>query len=236
MAQIGLGIVEADPLLGRKLAGFFGEHGFMVEVHADAKSLLPRLVTRPLAMIVLGASGDVAAALHMLRRVRAVSRVPCVVMAGTSDDISEIVVLEAGADDLVDRAVSLRALLARVRAVLRRAEWGAMDGARRSEAGGWLLVTQRRQLLRPNGSECPLTTAEFDLMRLLIDADGQPVSREDIARDVFRRPFRAEDRTVDNLVLRLRRKLGADQQNVVKTVRAAGYMFAGFNEAGLRVA
>jgi DNA-binding response OmpR family regulator len=62
------------------------------------------------------------------------------------------------------------------------------------------------------------------------------VAREAIAAEVFRRPFRAEDRTVDNLVLRLRRKLGADQDNAIKTVRGAGYMFAGFEMEQRRVA
>ncbi len=236
MAQLGLGIVEADPQFGRKLAVFFGAHGFTPELYPDSQQLLPRLVARPLAMVVLGQSDDVAAALHILRRVRAFSQVPCIVMVGTSDDVSEIVALEAGADDLVDRDVPLRTLLARVRAVLRRAGWGLAEGPRQGEASDWRLIAQRRQLLRPDGSECPLTTAEFDLIRLLIDAGGRPVPRKDIAHGVFRRPFRAEDRTVDNLVLRLRRKLGPGQQNAVKTVRAAGYMFAGFNETGMRVA
>lgn len=236
MAQLGLGIVEADPIFSRKLAGFFAEHGFSPEAHPDPQPLLGRLAIRPLAIVVLGEAGEVATALHNLRRIRAVSKVPCVVLAGTSDDVSEIVVLEAGADDLIGRGVPLRALLARVRAVLRRAEWGMVRGAAEGTGGGWCLVAQRRQLLRPDGSECPLTTAEFDLIRLLIDADGRPVPRDAIAHGVFRRPFRAEDRTVDNLVLRLRRKLGPGQENAVKTVRAAGYMFAGFREAGLRVA
>ena len=98
------------------------------------------------------------------------------------------------------------------------------------------LNLRSRQLLRPNGSECLLTTAEFDLMRLLVEANGAPVSRQSIAELVFHRPYRIEDRTVDNLVLRLRRKLGDGQERAIKTVRGAGYMFAGFEAAQLRVA
>ena len=90
--------------------------------------------------------------------------------------------------------------------------------------------------MRPDGSECLLTTAEFDLMHLLAESIGKPVSREVIASKVFRRPFRAEDRTVDNLVLRLRRKLGTTQQDSIKTIRGAGYLFAGFIGCASRVA
>jgi DNA-binding response OmpR family regulator len=236
MRQIAIGIVEADQQFARHLAAVLGEHGFAAEVISNSEHLLDRLDSRPPDMVVLSEHTNVAAALQRLRRIRAVSDVPCIVMVGTSDDVSEIVVLEAGADDLVARDAPIRTLLARIRAVLRRAEWGPAAGARRGDIDGWRLVAQRRQLLRPDGSECPLTTAEFDLMRLLIEAGGRAVPREDIALGVFRRPFRAEDRTVDNLVLRLRRKLGPGQQNAVKTVRTAGYMFAGFEEDGRRVA
>ena len=120
--------------------------------------------------------------------------------------------------------------------MLRRAEWGVVEAVPAVAVNGWRLVPLRRELLRPDGSECLLTTAEFDLMRLLVDAQGRALTRDDIALGVFRRPFRAEDRTVDNLVLRLRRKLGPKQQYSIKTVRGAGYMFAGFSESGRRVA
>lgn len=236
MGQLGLGIVEADPGLARRLAGFFAEHGFVAEHHEDSKSLLARLPVRPPAMVLLGRVPPPGTALGTLRRLREASQVPCIVMAEERDAVCGIVVLDAGADDMVDRAMPLRAVLARVRAVLRRAEWGTVATDAVIAAGGWRLVPQRRQLLRPDGAECVLTTAEFDLMALLMDRRGRPVAREDIAQAVFRRPFRAEDRTVDNLVLRLRRKLGAHQQNSIKTVRGAGYMFAGFVESGLKVA
>jgi DNA-binding response OmpR family regulator len=236
MTQLGLGIVEPDTVFGRQLVGFFGEHGFTAELHGEASLLLDHLPSRPPRMVVLGDGGGMGNALQVLRRIREVSLVPCVLLSGKADDVSEIVVLEAGADDLIDRAVPLRALLARIRAVLRRAEWGAVETVPAVAVNGWRLVPLRRQLLRPDGSECLLTTAEFDLMRLLVDAQGRALTRDDIALGVFRRPFRAEDRTVDNLVLRLRRKLGPKQQYSIKTVRGAGYMFAGFSESGRRVA
>jgi DNA-binding response OmpR family regulator len=236
MAQLGIGIIQPDACFGRKMAGFFNDHGFSTELHDDVRSLLGRLPARPPRLVLLGGGEESAAALQALRRIRDVSLVPCILMLGRTDDLSEIMVLEAGADDLVDRELPLRRLLARIRAVLRRAEWGSAQDEPAVSVGGWRLIPQRRQLLRPDGSECSLTTAEFDLMSMLIDTRGKAVSRDAVAQTVFRRPFRAEDRTVDNLVLRLRRKLGPAQQDCIKTVRGAGYMFAGFVGEERRVA
>jgi DNA-binding response OmpR family regulator len=245
MTQLGLCVVEPDPAFGRLLVGFFAQHGLAAELHHEARPLLNHLAARPPRLVLLGDGGELAATLQLLRRIRELSRVPCLALLGAPDDLSEIVVLEAGADAVIGRTVPLRAMLARVRAVLRRAEWGpgvavAQGGGGGAPSGhglgGWHLLPQRRQLLRPDGSECPLTTAEFDLVALLIGQQGKAVTRDAIADGVFRRPFRAEDRTVDNLVLRLRRKLGPAQENAIKTVRGAGYMFAGFVEAKRRVA
>ena len=236
MGQLGLGIIEMDVNFGRKLASFCQEHGLSAEVHGDATRLLEELPNRPPRMVVLGDGAEPSAALQILRRIRNVSLVPCIMVVGRTDDMTEIVVREAGADDLVAREIPLRALLARIRAVLRRAEWGEVQTEPAVAVDGWRLIQQRRQLLRPDGSECALTTAEFDLISMLVQALGKTISRDEIAETVFRRPFRAEDRTVDNLVLRLRRKLGHNQQDSIKTVRGAGYMFGGFADCGLRVA
>lgn len=227
----GLGIIERDPAFGELLSRFFAAHGLPVELVADPPSLLIRLESRPPRLILLG-SGAAMSALPVLHRIRDGSRIPCVILAEPCDTATSIHLLEAGADDLIDRTAPLPAVLARIRAILRRAEWGEADPQPSLGVDGWNLVPQRRQLLRPDGSECPLTTAEFDLMRLLVEGRGRAVSRDAIAQAVFRRPFRAEDRTVDNLVLRLRRKLGPAQHDSVKTVRGSGYMFAGFNAEG----
>jgi DNA-binding response OmpR family regulator len=235
MAQAGLGIVELESASADRLARFLAEHGLGAEV-LDMAATMGRLRTRPPRLLILGDRGETAFALSLLRRIREVSRIPCAVLGSSADEVSQVLILEAGADDLVPRGLPLRALLARLRAVLRRAEWGVAEPMPALPINGWHLFPQRRQLLRPDGSECQLTTAEFDLMQMLVEAHGRAVSRDAIAATVFRRPFRAEDRTVDNLVLRLRRKLGPEQEEAIKTIRGAGYMFAGFREVDRRVA
>lgn len=236
MGQLALAIIESDGAFSRSTAKFLSEHGFVPEVHHDASVVLNRLATRPPHAVLLGCGGEPGVTLQTLRRIRELSVVPCIVLSGHADDVSEIVALESGADALLDRAAPQRALLARLRSVLRRGGWGAVETVATLSVGGWRLIPERRQLLRPDGSECLLTTAEFDLMHLLAESMGKPVSREVIASIVFRRPFRAEDRTVDNLVLRLRRKLGVTQQDSIKTIRGAGYLFAGFIGCTPRVA
>ncbi len=236
MTRAGLSIIEPETRFAKRLSTFLAEQGYAVEYHEEAQPLLNRLPFDPPKMVLIGDGVREGGALALLRRIRAVSRVPCVVLASSADEVSHIVTLDAGADDFISRTLPQRALLARLRAVLRRAEWGTAEQPDGKPVGGWRLMLRSRRLLRPNGSECALTTAEFDLMRLLVEASGTPVSRQVIAEMVFRRPYRVEDRTVDNLVLRLRRKLGDGEENAIKTVRGAGYMFAGFSEARLRVA
>jgi DNA-binding response OmpR family regulator len=227
-------VVEPDAGLAGRLRAALAERGLSCGVDTEADALLDDLARRPPRLVLLGGE-DLAGPLSALRRLRAASRVPCVLLAGGLDESGGVLAREAGADDAVDRAAPLPAVLARVRAVLRRAEWGAGTApaaAVGAGLGGWRLFPDRRQLLRPDGRECPLTTAEFDLVRVLVESAGEPVSREAIAQSVFGRPFRPEDRTVDNLVLRLRRKLGAAADpRAIRTVRGAGYMFAGFGAA-----
>lgn len=235
--QPRLSILSEDTVYGAALASYLDNQGLSSEHLPCSRRFLARLQEAAPRMVLLS-DLDGQGTLATLRRIRDVSRVPCVVITSRSDDVSQIVTLEAGADDVVTREMPMRAILARVRALLRRAEWavGPQEAAEDASLAGWQLDVERRHLLRPDGTDCDLTSAEFDLMRLLMEARGNAVSRDTISQVVFRRQFRAEDRTVDNLVLRLRRKLGEDQQRTIKTVRGAGYMFAGFALPRARVA
>jgi DNA-binding response OmpR family regulator len=245
MRRVGLSIVEQDTKYGEQLVGYLANQGLQAVLVPDLATLFTLLQQHPPRLVVLGETGHGSSMLPVVRRLRDLSRVPCIVLSNEPDDTSHIVTLEAGADDFIERTLPMRAILARIRAVLRRSEWPPemltpMQSVplpiAPAPSRGWRLQPQHRRLLRPDGMECDLTTAEFDLLRLLVEAGGVPVSRDDISATVFRRTFRAEDRTVDNLVLRLRRKLGEDQEKAIKTVRGAGYMFAGFADAQLLVA
>lgn len=229
-----LRLVEADAGFAGRLGAFLAEHGLPCALHRAADAFVGSLAIQPPRLVLLAGEG-LHGPLAALRRLRAVSRVPCVLLVGGLDETGGSMARDAGADDAADRSTPFPAVLSRVRAVLRRAEWGAAEAApvvEDSGLDGWRLLPDRRQLLLPDGRECPLTTAEFDLVRMLVECRGRAVSRDAIARSVFGRPFRPDDRTVDNLVLRLRRKLGSADPHAIRTVRGAGYMFSGFGGDG----
>jgi DNA-binding response OmpR family regulator len=200
----------------------------------------------PVDLLVVRLAGPPRSGLELLRRIRRDSPVPCILVPALADDLTErIMALELGADDYWHRAMPLAERLARVQALLRRAaaragETAATAGAARPSLpfatsrgaaplpvlfGGWRLLPQRRLLVAADGRQpIRLTGAEFELLRLLALAGGEPVERDVISRAVFRRPWRLEDRAVDGLVKRLRRKL---EEDAIATVRGIGYALIG---------
>lgn len=241
--RLRFGVVDGDARFGAGLVSRLAAAGVAAELHPDAARLIGLLGSRPPSLVVLGEGGGTGpdAALDALRRIRALSRVPCVVLGERADPEQSVGFLEAGADDLMTRCTPVETMLARMRAVLRRGAWGltadppgAADAEPSAAPPGWRLLRMRRELFRPDGSDCRLTTAEFDLFCLLVDRGPVPVSREDICSAVFRRRWRAEDRTADNLVVRLRRKLDDPARTTIRTVQGQGYSFVGFPDATLR--
>lgn len=189
----------------------------------------------PPDLLLIRQAEPAAGGLDLVVRVRRVSRVPIVVhgapLAGSRDRVAA---LELGADDHLDPRMAMPEVMARIHAALRRAAWCGASGTPLAPAaavpgaaavasilGGWRLVAHRRAVVRAAcGEAVALTGAEFELLRLLTAAQGEPVDREAISRVVFRRPWRVEDRAVDGLVKRVRRKLRTD---AIATVRGVGY-------------
>lgn len=157
-----------------------------------------------------------------IRRLRRVSQAPCIVVAGRDDAPAQrIAALNAGADEVLHTGIPASEAIARLRAMLRRARQApAPEQAAEAQAAPWKLVAAGRYLAAPAGRRQRLTSAEFDLVAMLAAAAGAPVDRDAISRKVFRRPWRIDDRAVDSLVKRLRRKMPAD---AIHSVRGIGY-------------
>jgi DNA-binding response OmpR family regulator len=185
-------------------------------------------------LLLIRQAEPIEAALDLLVRIRRGSHMP-IMVHGTplTGSRERVAALQLGADDHLDAQMTLPEVLARIQALLRRAAWMSSTTAPRlaqpaSEAalspaiqGGWRLVPHRRAMVRTSGNEAVLLTgAEFELLRLLATAHGEPVDREAISRVVFRRPWQVEDRAVDGLVKRVRRKL---REDAIATVRGVGY-------------
>ena len=241
------------------LAAYLGSQGVSVTYCAKADELSPETYADKAApapdIVVLAVQGDLREEIAIVRRLRDDTRVLCMAIASEDNEEARISLLEAGCDDCVMKHTTPREVLARMRAMLRRAAIGhglplsAVSEAQtiRQAAGsgkgpldlgfGWTLCCTRREIFRPDGTSCAATTAEFNLLACLAMQPGVPVSRNDISQAVYRRNYRADDRSVDNLVVRLRRKLETDPQEpkVLRSVRLIGYMFAGFEPLAIRV-
>jgi len=234
-----LAILDDEPAFAEQMARYLAAHGMPAEVHTHADSLLAALTVAPPKLILLDLLLGTTTGLDVLRRIRNVSDVPCIMLTGVADHIDRVVGLESGADDYIAKDAAPREIVARIRAVLRRTEERAAtprpappaaEGAEVARAGRWQFSQRRRELRRPDGSEVALTTAEFELLRVLHDAAGAAVSRDDLYAKVLRRAYRAEDRSIDNLVAKLRRKIDDPAgPSRIKAVRPVGYVFTGFD-------
>jgi two-component system OmpR family response regulator len=162
---------------------------------------------------------------------RSQSDIPIVMLTAMGEETDRIIGLELGADDYVPKPFNPRELLARIRAVLRRAgdvEEKRPDQNKVIRFGGWTLEPSRRRLMNPDGVEVPLTGGEYDLLVALVDRANRVLTRDmllDLLRGRQAGPF---DRAIDVAISRLRRKLEDDGRNaqLIKTVRGGGYVLA----------
>jgi two-component system response regulator CpxR len=169
---------------------------------------------------------------EVLRRLRRESDVPVIMLTARGEEVDRIVGLEIGADDYLPKPFSVRELVARINAILRRTAKGSpasqSEETRRELTCGSIRLDILTRTVRRNGQIVPMTTSEFDLLRVLMESAGVPLSREELSRSVFDREYSAFDRSVDNLVSALRRKLGATADGLerIKSIRNVGYMYA----------
>ncbi len=167
--------------------------------------------------------------LEIARKLRAGSEIPIIMVTGKGDLIDRVVGLELGADDYIAKPFHLREMLARVRTVLRRTGTHAGGPPTENELkcrfDEWELNLTKRELREPGGALCHLTTAEFDLLAVLIKRPGHVLSRDAIMDLLKGHDWAANDRAIDSQISRLRKKLGGDSESLIKTVRGVGYSF-----------
>lgn len=172
--------------------------------------------------------------LTIARRLRATSAIPIIMLTGMGSDIDRIVGLELGADDYVVKPFNPRELVARIKAVLRRT-CGTPLGTPPADSlahdccrfAGWLLDRTARVLTDPSGNPVALTNAEYLLLEALVDAPHRVLSREHLLERTHAYEADVFDRTIDVLILRLRRKIEPNPQapRLIRTERGAGYVF-----------
>lgn len=226
-------VVDDDPQIRLLVARFLQRHGYQVTGAPDGRAMLEALTHSAIDLIVLDLMLPGRSGVELCREVRATSQVPIVMLTARTEESDRIIGLEEGADDYVTKPFSPRELLARIRAVLRRARAGRGTAAAAASAivsfDGWRMDLRRRELQSPAGTLIDLSTGEFDLLVAFVEHANRVLSREALMQFAKARtsddPF---DRTIDVQISRLRRKLEADPHGgqLIKTVRGAGYLFA----------
>jgi DNA-binding response OmpR family regulator len=230
-------IVEDDDALAEEMALTLADYGMRPTRAATWEAATAAVAAEPPDIILLDQRLGRIDTLPRIGMLRGMTAAPVVVLTGNQVETDRIVALEIGADDFLLKPISGRELVARIRAHLRRvappppvprppAAAGPATGP--DGAPGWRFSLVERELRRSDGSRVPLTAAEFDLLAVLVEMPGRAVDREALTRRVLRRPWRPEDRALDNLVLNLRRKLGPGGDRAVAAIRGQGYAFTGF--------
>ncbi len=225
-------VVDDDREIRDLLARFLERESFHVTTVRDAAEARKALSQSSFQLVVLDLMLPGESGLEFARALRRKSDVPIVMLTALGEEIDRIVGLELGADDYLAKPFNPRELLARIRAVMRRANDPAEEKGfgkfNKLSFGGWVLELSRRRLLSPDGVETPLTGGEYELLVILVERANQVLTRDmlmDLLRGRQTGPF---DRAIDVAISRLRRKLEDDGRHaqLIKTVRGGGYVLA----------
>jgi len=218
-------LIDDDLRLFELLGGYLSDNGVSLAHAADGLSGLDALHAGAYDAALLDVMMPGIDGLETLRRIREKTTLPVIMLTARGDEADRVVGLELGADDYVEKPFSPRELLARIRAVLRRAQPEAQ--AERLAAGGIEVVVASRQV-RVEGTEVELTGIEFDILVALLRRAGRVVPRTALLAEAGRDDVIVGERTVDVHISKLRRKLGDDPRSPrrIRTVRGIGYVLA----------
>jgi two-component system OmpR family response regulator len=214
----------------RDLVGkYLSQHGYRVSVAGSGQALRKIMEVGAPDLIILDIMMPGEDGLAVCRHIRATDELPIIFLTAMVDETDRIIGLELGADDYLVKPFSPRELLARVRAVLRRASsLPRQRGKLRGETirfDRWLLNLGRRELQRHDGVGIALSTAEFRLLKVFLEHPGLVLTREQLLDLTIGRSAEPFDRSIDNQVSRLRKKIEADPKNpcIIQTHWGGGY-------------
>lgn len=219
-------LVDDDVELTELLREYLAQEGFDATAVHDGESGVSEALSGRHAIVVLDVMMPRINGIEAMRRIRASSRIPVLMLTARGDDIDRVVGLELGADDYVPKPCTPRELVARLRAILRRTEYtGPADAnAGPLRVGPLQLWSQKRQA-QWQSQPLELTGAEFSLLEVLARNAGEVVSKSALCEQALGRPLARFDRSIDVHLSSIRRKLGmrADGKPWIETVRGRGY-------------
>lgn len=222
-------VIDDDTEMCDLVAEYLEPDGFAVEAVNHPERGLEHALGGQHALVVLDVMMPGINGFEVLRRLRANSRVPVLMLTARGSDVDRIVGLELGADDYLPKPFNPRELVARIHAILRRTRPAPAETEPpcRLVVGDVELDARARTVWR-SGGQADLTSAEFDLLLVLLQSAGNVVSREELSQTVLGREFNPLDRSIDTHVSNLRKKLGVEMNGVerIKSVRGIGYIYA----------
>ncbi len=225
-------IVDDEADIREPLAEYLSRQDFTVYVAANAAQTRAELARTDVDLVILDIMMPGEDGLSLCRDLRARTDIPIILLSARTDDIDRIIGLEMGSDDYIGKPFVPRELLARIRAVLRRT--GSRVGPTQGHArkiyrfDRWILKADERSLVGEDGVTVPVGDAEFRLLLAFVMRPRQVLSRNQLLDLADAREADPFDRSIDNRIVRLRKKLERDPADpaLIKTVRSGGYVLA----------
>lgn len=224
-------VVDDDSQVRQLIGRFLRENGYRVTGARDGLEMRRALASADIDLIILDLMLPGASGLDLCRELRAGSSVPIIMLTAKGEDTDRIVGLEVGADDYLPKPFNPRELLARIRAVLRRANAPRADNTAREGRlitfADWTLDTLRREVTSADGVVVDLSGGEYDVLIAFVEHPNRILTREQLLELARNRLPNTFDRSIDVQISRIRRKLegGENAPPLIKTVRGAGYIF-----------
>jgi two-component system, OmpR family, response regulator len=229
--------VDDDPAIRSMIADYLAENDIRVSVASNGMEMNAILAEQTIDLVVLDLRLPHEDGMTIAQRLRQNSAIPIIILTGRLDEADRVMGLELGADDYLTKPFSPRELLARIRALLRRARISSAQGAAAADQGpalralrfsGWELSVQSRRLRDPQGQIVPLSNGEFNLLLALASAPQRVLSRDQLLEMSRLHEGEVYDRSIDVQILRLRRKIETNpsEPQLIQTERGVGYRFA----------
>jgi DNA-binding response OmpR family regulator len=230
--------VDDDPSVRQMIADYLGDNDIRVTVLPDGREIAAVLARDVIDLVILDLKLPGEDGMQIARSLRAESDIPIIMLTGRKEEADRVMALELGADDYLTKPFSPRELLARIRALLRRAHGHETiaDGLAKIRAyrfAGWELNVRLRRLTAPDGENVPITNSEFNLLVAFLAAPKRVLSREQLLDLSRLHNDEVYDRAIDVQIGRIRRKMeqvGAGG-GLIRTERGAGYVFTAEVEA-----
>jgi len=225
-------IVEDDIELALLIESYLTTRGFDASVEHDGGAAVERILREQPKLVVLDLMLPGKDGISICREVRAGFNGPILMLTASNDSVDQILGLEIGADDFVQKPVEPRILLARIRALLRRMENKPQPSIQQASSPiaeiltfGGLVINRSARVVILDQSPLDLTTPEFDMLIHLAENAGKIISRNELFRQLRNLEYDGQNRFIDITISHIRKKLGSKADDYLKTVRGKGYLF-----------